>query len=95
VCTIPFPPLSTVLTPNLKAAKGVSGDYDALIKLFGHCERYLNRLQIFTKIPPALGEIMVKIMVELLGVFALATQKINKGRFSESILTRADTSHLA
>jgi hypothetical protein len=89
----PSPPVSAVLTSNLKAAKRVSDDYDTLIELFEHFERYLRRLQVFTMIPPALGEILVKIMVELLGVLALTTRQINQGRFSESALT--DTSHLA
>ena len=80
-------------TPNRKAAKRVRGDYDALIELFEHLERYLRRLQVFTVISPALAEILVKIMVELLEVLALATRQINQGRFSESALT--DTSHLA
>jgi hypothetical protein len=84
--------VSAVLIPNHKAAKRVSDDYDALIGLFEHFERYLRRLQVFTKIPPALGKILVEIMVELLGVLALTTQQINQGRFSESVLT--DTSHL-
>ena len=83
--------MSAVLTPNLKAAKKVSDDYDALIELFEHFERYLRRLQVFTMIPPALGKILVEIMVELLGVLALTTQQINQGRFSESTLT--DTTH--
>ena len=96
MCTIyslPFPPASAVLTPNLKAAKGVSDDYDALLELFEHFERYLRRLRVLTKIPPHLGEILVKIMVELLGVLSMATRQINQGRFSESMLT--DISHLA
>jgi hypothetical protein len=84
--------VSAILTPNPKAAKGVSVDYDALVELFEHFERYLRRLQVFTIIPPALGEILVKIMVELLGVLALTTRQINQGRFSESALT--DTSRL-
>jgi len=81
------------LTPNLKAAKGVSDDYDALTELFEHFERYLHRLQVFTRIPRELGKILVKTMVELLGVLALTTQQIKLGRFSESALT--DTFHLA
>jgi len=85
--------VSAVLTVNLKAAKEVSDDFDALIELFGHFERYLRRLQVFTRIPPALGEILVEIMVELLGVLALTTRQIKKGRLSESVLT--GTSHLA
>ena len=91
--SLPFLPVPAVLTPNLKAAKRVSDDYNALIELFEHFDRYLRRLQVFSAIPSALGEILVKIMVELLGVLALATRQINQGRFSESALT--DTSHLA
>jgi hypothetical protein len=88
-----FLTVSVVLTPNLKAARRVSDDYDALIELFEHFERYLRRLQVFTDIPPTLGKILVEIMVELLGVLALTTRQISQGRFSESALT--DTSHLA
>jgi hypothetical protein len=91
--SLPFPPVSAVLTPNLKAAKRASDDYDALIKLFEHFERYLRRLQVFTNISRALGEILVEIMVELLGVLALTTRQIKQGRFSESALT--DASRLA
>ena len=40
-----------------------------------------------------MGEILVKIMVELLEVLALATQQISQGRFSEFMV--ADTPHLA
>jgi hypothetical protein len=40
-----------------------------------------------------MGEVLVKIMVELLEVLALATQQISLGRFSEFIV--ANTSHLA
>jgi hypothetical protein len=78
-------------TQILKAAKGVSTSYDALIELFECFERYLGRVKVLTEIPSAVGEILVKIMVELLGVLAIATQQINKGRFSEFMLV--DTVH--
>lgn len=89
----PFLPLSAVLTHNLKAAKGVSNDYDALTELFDWFESYLRRLSVLTEIPSAVGEISVKIMVELLGVLALAMSQIKQGRLSEFVL--ADTSQLA
>ena len=76
-----------------KAAKGVSTSYDALVELFECFEHYLGRLKVLTEIPSAVGEIMIKIMVELLEVLALATQQIKQGRFSEFVL--ADTSQLA
>ena len=68
-----------------QAAKGVSTSYDALIDLFERFEQYLGRLRIYTEVPSALGdmgEILVKIMVELIGVLSLATQQIRQGRFS-------------
>lgn len=40
-----------------------------------------------------MGELLAKIMVEILGVLALATQQINRGRFSEFVV--ANTSYLA
>jgi hypothetical protein len=91
--SLPFPPVSAILTLDLKAAKGVSDEYDALIELLENFERYIRRLQVFTTIPRALGKILVEIMVELLGVLTLTTRQINEGRFSESALS--DTSHLA
>ena len=44
---------------------------------------------IYTEIPPtpAMTEAIVKIMIELLSVLALATKQINQGRFSKSIST--------
>jgi hypothetical protein len=51
-------------------------------------ENHLSRLRIFTEIPPAMEEILVKIMVELLGVLALATLQIKQGRLSEFVFSR-------
>ena len=76
-----------------KAAKGVSTSYDALIDLFECFEHYLGRLKVLTEIPSAVGEILVRIMVELLDVLALATQQIKQGRFSKFALV--NPSHLA
>jgi hypothetical protein len=47
-------------------------------------ENYLTRLGILTEIPTATMGILVKIMVELLDVLALAMRQIKQGRFSES-----------
>ena len=70
----------------LKAAKGVSTSYDALVELFECFGHYLGRLKVLTEIPSAVGRILVKIMVELLDVLALVTQQIKQGRFSEYML---------
>jgi hypothetical protein len=45
-------------------------------------ENYLGRLRTFSEIPAAMEEILIKIMVELLGVLALATLQIKQGRLS-------------
>jgi hypothetical protein len=46
---------------------------------------FLKRLDIYTNIPPTpiMTEIIVKIIVELLSVLALATKQIRQGRFSK------------
>ena len=78
--------MTGVQTCALPISKGVSTSYDALIDLFECFEQNLNRLKVLTEIPSAVGEIMVKIMVELLDVLALAAQQIKQGRFSEFML---------
>jgi hypothetical protein len=50
---------------------------------------FLKRLEIYTTIPPTpiIADIIVKIMVELLSVLALATKQIKQGRFSKCVVT--------
>ena len=71
-----------------QTAKGVSASYDALVELFESVEHFRNRLDIYTKVPPtpAMAEIVVKIMVELLSTLALAMKQIQQGRLSEFVL---------
>ena len=70
-----------------QAFKGVSSDLDALVDLLESIEHFLNRLDIYTKVPPtpAMTEIIVKIMVELLATLALVTKQIKQGRPSEFV----------
>jgi hypothetical protein len=74
-----------------QAAKGVSSSYDALLDLFECLGNFLKRLEIYTTIPPTpiMTDIIVKIMVELLSVLALATKQINQGRFSKHTVSYA------
>ena len=60
--------------------------YDTLVDVFECIETFLSRLKIYTQIQPTLAmtEMIVKIMVELLAVLALATKQINQGRMSKS-----------
>jgi hypothetical protein len=70
-----------------QAVKGFNDSYDALVDLLESIEHFLNRLDIYTKIPPtvAMTEIVVKILVELLSTLALATKQIKQGKPSESV----------
>jgi hypothetical protein len=80
--------LSAYLRNNqaYQVIKGVVDDYVALVDLFESIEHFLNRLDIYTRIPPtaAMTEIVVKILVELLSTLALATRQINQRKPSES-----------
>jgi hypothetical protein len=66
----------------------VGASYDALVDIFECIENILRRLRIYAEIPPtpAMTEVVIKIMVELLSVLALATKQINQGRFSMPFL---------
>ncbi len=68
--------------------KDVEDSYDALVDLLEAIELFLKRLNIYLEIPPtpAMNELAVKIMVELLSALALATKELKQGRLSESVL---------
>jgi len=68
-------------------SKGVSSSYDALVDLFEHVGKFLRRLNVYTEMPfnDGLMVILVKIMVGVLSVLALATKQIKLGRFSKGI----------
>jgi hypothetical protein len=72
-----------------QAASRVTSSYDALLDLFECLSNFLKRLEIYTTIPPTptMTDIIVKIMVELLSVLALATKQIEQGRFSKCAIT--------
>ena len=57
--------------------------------LFEHLGSFVKRLDIYTKIDltPMMTDIIVKIMVQLLSVLALATKQISQKRFSKCAVT--------
>jgi hypothetical protein len=71
-----------------QAAKGVNASHDELVALFESIEQLLKPLDIYTQIPPtpAMEEMVVKIMAELLSILALTTKELKQGRSSESLL---------
>jgi len=102
-----IPPAKAVLSCIgilLSTAKYVRESYDALAEVFECIENFLRRLRIYSEIPPTttMTEMVIKIMIELISVLALATKQINQGRFKkyakkflgekdiESVLDRLD-----
>jgi len=65
----------------------MNASYDTLVDLLESIERCLMRLDIDSHIPhtPALDEMVVKIIVELLSTLALVTKELKQGRTSKSI----------
>lgn len=72
-----------------QTVEDVIDEHDALIELFESIEQLLNRLDIYTKIPPTVAmaeaEMAVKILVELLSIPALAIGQMKQGKPSESV----------
>ena len=66
----------------------MKSSYDALIDIFEYIDNFLRRLMIYSEIKPTLvmTEVIIKIMVELLSVLALATTQISQGKLSKSSL---------
>ncbi|KAN0128644.1 hypothetical protein V8E53_013563 [Lactarius tabidus] len=66
----------------LLAAKDVEASQDVLIDLFERIENFFKRLESYTSVPPtdAMTDIIVKIMVEVLNIFAIATKEMRRGR---------------
>ncbi|KAF8267806.1 hypothetical protein EI94DRAFT_1700735 [Lactarius quietus] len=64
------------------AAKNVIASQDALIDIFEGIENFFRRLEEYAEAPPtkAMKAITVKIMVEVLGIFAIVTKELKQGR---------------
>jgi hypothetical protein len=77
--------LSCDICDHHQAIKDVDKSYDTLVHLFESFESFLRRLDIYTKIPstPAMTEVIVKILAELLCTISLAIQQITQGRLSK------------
>ena len=70
-----------------QAAKDVMGSQNTLADVFQRIENFFKRLETYTEVPPttAMTDIIVKIMVEVLNIFALSTKEIKQGRASTSV----------
>ncbi|KAH9969235.1 hypothetical protein BJV74DRAFT_799388 [Russula compacta] len=79
----PFQAIFLGVDVLLSAAIAVESSYDALVDLFECVTNFLGRLRVYIEIPPTptMSDIVIKIMVEVLSVIALATKQIKQGRF--------------
>jgi len=71
-----------------QTAKGVIASWDALVGLLESIGHFVRRHNIYTEIPlsSAMVEIVVQIMVELISILALETEKFKRHQLSESVL---------
>ncbi|KAH9962798.1 hypothetical protein BGW80DRAFT_1353680 [Lactifluus volemus] len=65
----------------LAAAKNVGASQDTLVDLFDRIENFFGRLEIYVKVQltEAMKNLIAKIMAEILGILAIATQEVRKG----------------
>ena len=59
---------------------------DILIDIFVRIESFFKRLESYTEVRPtdAMTDVIVKIMIEVLSILAIATKEIKQGRSSGS-----------
>ncbi|KAI0270839.1 hypothetical protein BGY98DRAFT_234546 [Russula aff. rugulosa BPL654] len=69
----------------LSAAMDVRARHDTLIEIFERMETFFQRLEIYTRVspPPAMIDIIVRIMVEVLSILGIATKEMNQGRMKK------------
>jgi hypothetical protein len=80
-----------VRSPHIQTyqvAKELNASYDELVNFLESIEQLLKPLDVYTQIPPtpAMDEMVVKIMTELLSTLALTTKELTQGRRSECVL---------
>ena len=68
-----------------QAAMDIRANKDNLIDIFERMESFFLRLEIYTRVspPPAMIDIIVKIMVEVLSILGMATKEMKQGRTSK------------
>ncbi|KAH9059671.1 hypothetical protein EDB87DRAFT_754228 [Lactarius vividus] len=66
----------------LLAATEVVASQEALVDIFERIENFFRRLETYTEVPTAkaMRDIIVRIMVEVLGIFAVVTKEMKQGR---------------
>ena len=70
-----------------KVTNASKSSRDALLGVFERIENFLRRLETYIEVPPDAGMTgtVIKIMVEVLSILAIATKEIKQNKASESI----------
>ncbi|KAH9081537.1 hypothetical protein EDB83DRAFT_2547462 [Lactarius deliciosus] len=93
-----FPPATVIFAGIgilLLAAKDLNEDQGTLVDIFEQIESFFKRLEIYTEVSPtpAMKDTMVKIMVEILDILAIATKESKQSRakrFLKKLAGRTD-----
>jgi hypothetical protein len=69
----------------------VGANNDTIVNIFARMEGFFERLEIYTEVPPtvAMKELIVRIMVQVLEVLAVATKWIKQRSPSELVIVDA------
>src|SRR6266852_3504135 len=72
------------LTSTSKAVRDTRASHGIIVEIFERIEFFFLRLEMYTEVPPTpeMKEIIIKIMVEVLSILAIATKDINQCRMS-------------
>ncbi|KAH9035775.1 hypothetical protein EDB85DRAFT_2212481 [Lactarius pseudohatsudake] len=72
----------------LLAAKDVDAGQDTLIDLFERIEHFFKRLESYTSVRPTdvMTNVIIKIMIEVLNIFAIATKEMKQGRAKKYLM---------
>ena len=68
-----------------QAAKDLPASQETLVDIFERIENFFRRLETYVEVAPTpeMMDMIVKIMVEVLSILAIATKEIKQGRTSE------------
>ena len=71
-------------------AKDVGASQEALVDLFERIENFFERLETYVQVrlTEAMRNLIIKIMVEILGILAIATKEIKQRWASKSVARR-------
>jgi len=80
-----FPSVRCLNDQDPQAVQGVSSGQDALFDLFDKIENFFQRLETYIELPQTAGmmDIIVKVMVNVLLILALATKELRQSKISE------------